>query len=181
MTRHLFEDFKDFILEKNKYFTNGYSNAFLINTDETQGIFSMDGDFIFPSDIDGNFFYLRHEANITFTPDISQSIADCDAGRMGFNDVQTVYLVAVVDEADEYALLSNLRNTAMMYNGFSAIPTSGILIATNTIIAELSPFGDKVVYKALQNLNEQAIVRLTLQITKPYVASKCINNPCKSC
>jgi hypothetical protein len=180
MTSQDLESFKDFILERNPYFSTGYANAF--KDGETSGIYArVNGNLksIFPDDRVGNYFYLRNDPNAQF---ISKSgLSDCGSDKAIYDDRLTVYLVAIVNDADEFSLISNLRNTSLLNKGMIVIPTGAMWLRENVVLTEMSGFEDEDKMKALARLKGQTIVRLQLQVTKEFIPSKCIINPCKEC
>lgn len=182
MTAQDFISFRDFVLSKNTYLQTGYALAFKEGTTNT--IFERSGtDFkaVFPRDDKANYFYLRVDSPVSFTPNINKRSTDSGPGRIGFDDSLQVQLVAIVRDADEWTVLNNLRNTAMQYTGMDMIPTAGLTIRELVVLQELAGVEDDTMLKALANLKNQTIVRLTLTIRKEYIPSSCINTPCKNC
>lgn len=180
MTTNDFKELRDWILNKNQYLVNGYYNAFTDSS--TSSIYTHENGnlkSIFPEDNLGNYFYLRNDPNIKFTSKIGYQ--ECGVGRFNFDDALTVYLVAVVNDADEFALINNLRNTVLGAKSLIAIPTAAIWQRENVVIDEMKGFEESEIMDALTKLKNQTIVKLTLTISKEYIPSTCINNPCKTC
>lgn len=174
--------FKGYILAQNAYFDEGYANAFKYAG--TNQILTRDGDNlmpVFPVDEVGNYFYLRSEGDIRFTAQFAERLTDNGAQRLTFLDTITVYLVAIVTDADVYKLINNLRNTAMGYKAMSVIPTAASYNREFIIADEMKGLDQDIINKALQNITEQTIVRLTLSVNMNYVPGNCIIDPCKSC
>lgn len=180
MTTNDFKTLRDFILTKNTYFSNGYFNAFVDG--ETSSVYTIENGnlkAIFPEDRLGNYFYLRNDPNMKFAS--KQGYEECGVGRFNFDDTMTVYLVAIVNDADEFELINNLRNTVLSTKELIAIPTAAMWQTENVLIDEMKGFGEKAIKEALKNLKGQTIVKLTLSISKEFIPNKCINNPCKEC
>lgn len=177
-----FEDFKNHVLRSNSYFSKGYANCFK-DVETNKILLRIGNNFkeIFPDDKEGNYFYLRNEPAISFQADRAKATSDCGIGRLGFLDTITTYLVAIVNGADEYELISNLRNTAMAYPNMNIIPTSSIWMRENVINQEMSGFEAETQLKVFSRLKDQTIVRITLQIQSDFIPDNCIINPCKSC
>ncbi len=175
-----FEALRDYILKKNPYFSSGYANAF---TDtETEAIYAyVNGDLkaIFPEDRFGNYFYLRNDPNIKFTP--KTGYQECGIGRFNFDDAMTCYLVAVVNDADDYELINNLRNTVLGFGGLIGIPVNAMWQRENVVLSEMKDFSEECKFTALTNLKDQSIVKIQLTLSKEYIPNNCINNPCKTC
>lgn len=181
MTTKDFELLRDHILKLNPYFTSGFANAYKDTL--TDAIYSREkGDtkVIFPEDRLGNYFYLRNDPNATYIS--KQGYEDCGHGKAMYDDRVTVYLVALMNEADEYELINNLRNSVLRYSGMVVVPTAAMWQRENVVLTEMQGFEEIEIMKALTNIKmDTAIVRVQLQITKEFTPSKCINNPCKEC
>lgn len=178
MTTKLFEDLRDFIKLKNPYFQNGYANAYKDTL--TDGIYCRTEkglESIFPADNKGNFFYLRSEPNATFSS--KTGISDCGIGRFNFDDRLNVYLVAIVRDADSYALIANLRNTALLFAKANVLPSSAMWQRENVVINEMQGFSEESIGNTLQRLKKETIVRLTLQVNTEFIPKNCLIDPCK--
>lgn len=172
--------FKDYILSKNTYFDKGYANAF--KDENTSGIYVRDNSSLislFPNDRLGNYFYLRNDTTLQFTLRAQENLTDFGLGRLGFLDTMTVYLVAIVKNADVHTIINNLRNTAMMYNKISVVPISAIWNREQIVIEELRGLEPAEIAGTLQRLKNEIIVRLQFTISNVFAPSKCIDNPCK--
>jgi len=178
MTTKIFEQLRDFIKLKNPCFQTGYANAYKDSL--TSGIYAKTEKgikSIFPNDNDGNYFYLRSDPNATFNS--KTGLTDCGIGRFNFDDRLSVYLVAIVRDADSYALIENLRNTALLFGGANAIPTGAMWQRENVVITEMQGFEPEEVSKALQRLKKETIVRITLQFNTEFIPNTCLIDPCK--
>lgn len=178
MTREDFEAFKYFILGKNPYFSRGYANVY--KDDTTQAIWARNGKDVqpvLPNDMVGNYFYLRNEAGVKHEAMPAERLADSGTQRLLFTDMVTVQLVAVVNNADEYILVENLRNTAMQYQLLSIEPVSSKWNREQVIIEELAKMRSDDIQATLQRLKNETVVRLTLKVSKIFVPGNCINDP----
>ncbi len=173
---------RDFILTNNTYFDNGYYSA--IKDVENKRVQAVNGNQIvtvFPNDRLGNYFYLRSEGETKFNVRDGERLRDCGAQRITFLDVETIYLVASVKDADALALVNNLRITALSYSSLNVIPTSANYHRELVVFTELQGVEKEDVSATLQRLKSETIVRLALQVNSKYVASNCVVDPCKSC
>jgi hypothetical protein len=181
MTSKDFESLRDHILTLNPYFTLGFANAYKDTL--TDAIYSREKGntkVVFPEDRLGNYFYLRNDPNSSFVS--TQGTQDCAFGKASYDDRLTVYLVAIVSNADEFELINNLRNSCLRFGNMNVIPTNAMWQRENVMLTEMQGFDESEIAKALTNLkNDTTIVRIQLQITKQFIPSKCINNPCKDC
>lgn len=181
MTHKDFEDFRDFILSQNKYFTSGYANAF--NDSETGLVIVRDGGDlipIFPEDSAGNYFYIRVEPSMIFSP--IAGLSDC-GGITTYNDRINAYIVAIVDDADDYKLINALRDTCSKYKSMYVQATGANWLRESVVNLEItaSERKDDIISSFLQRLENQSIVRLAVTITKEYIPNFCITDPCKTC
>lgn len=173
-----FEALKDHLLLKNKYFSCGYANAF--KDEKTDKVAVVDGNrfvYLMPDDSLGNYFYLRNEA--TMSHGFLRKTADC-AGDV-YTDTLTAYLVAVVKEAEPFALIENLRNTLASYKGLGLQVTQSMWNRESVVIGEMKGAEEDEVLKALARLKNETIVKITVQISMEFATSNCINEICKNC
>lgn len=180
MQKQDFELLRSFIHNKNNYFHHGFANAF--RSDATGAIWVQkynDMQCLLPDDTLGNYFYMRAEQTVKHEPQPAERLSDGGTQRLSFLDSATVYLVAIVHNADEYLLIENLRNAAMAYEDMNVIPTSSNSNREYVIADELSKMRTDDVMAALKRLTTQTVVRLTLQVSKTFVPSNCIVNPVK--
>lgn len=181
MTTQDFELLRDHILTLNPYFTEGFANSYKDSL--TNAIYCRhNGNLkaIFPEDRLGNYFYLRNEPSSTYVT--KAGYEDCGVGKAMYDDRLTVYLVAIVNDANEYELINNLRNSSLRFKGMVVIPTGAMWQRENVVINEMQGFEEEEILKALSNVKrDTTIVRVQLQVTKEFIPSKCINNPCKEC
>lgn len=182
VTKQDFIDFKDFILLKNTYFDRGFANAFVLpSSGRVVMEFGNELANVFPTDTEGDYFYLRLDNGVSFNRNDAKAATNCGTGRTGFDDIATVYLVASVKKADVWTLINNLRNTSMWFTGFNAYPT-GVLTTTEEVIAnELRGATEEEIKAALQRADSHTMVRLSLSVQKTYVANTCITDPCLNC
>lgn len=175
MLQQDFEALKEYILDKNKYFDNGFANAYKDNSTHAVWVREhKDLIRIMPADTIGNYFYLRNETWTKYEAKEPQRLADTGAHRLTFLDTMSVQLVAVVDSADPYMLLENLRNTVLMYPALNVVPVTGSWNREQVVSTELAKMRIDDVNAALQRLKEQTIVRLSLSVTKTFIPTNCI-------
>ena len=178
MLQQDFEHLKDFILEQNEYFNNGYANAY--KDDITHAIIVKQGKYIervLPADKLGNYFYLRNDAWTKYEAKEKERLTDTGSQRLTFLDTMSVQLVAVVKDADPYLLIENLRNTAMMYRGMNVEPVTGSWNREQVIITELAKMPVDDVSAALKRLTNETIVRVALSVSKVFIPGNCITSP----
>lgn len=173
-----FTALRDFILEHNNYFSTGYANAY--KDDNTHAVWVKVGrDYkrIMPADALGNYFYLRNDTWIKHEAKEPERITDTGTHRLGFLDTMSVQLVAVVNNADAYKLVLNLRNTVLMYSQLNVVPVTSSWNREQVVSTELAKMKIEDVNAALQRLKDETIVRLALSVSKSYIPSECINEP----
>ena len=178
MKQQDFEELKDFILSKNEYFTEGFAFAYkddITHTVQVKG--AKDVKRLLPSDVLNNYFYLRNEPQLKHEPKDSERLTDNGAQRLTFLDTQIIHLVAIVNNADAYQLVENIRNTAMMYEAFNVRPMTTSWNREQIVFSELSKMGAVDVNAALQRLKNETVVRIQLSISKIHIPSSCITNP----
>lgn len=175
--------FKDYILTENTYFKSGYANA--VKDLETNRLFAYDDKGkrveIFPTDNKGNYFFLRSDGDFRFDPRAAEKVADCKAQRVSFLDSLTIQLIAVMNKADEFILIENLRNTCMGYTALDVIPTAASYNRENIVTQELRGLKRPDIDAALARLKNQSIVRLTITVYKLFIPGNCVTDPCKPC
>ena len=180
MQREDFEAFKYFILGRNPYFNCGFANVY--KDDTTHAVWVRDeADLmaVFPNDTLGNYFYLRNETGVKHEAAPAERLADTGTQRLLFLDTMTVQLVAIVQHADEYMLIENLRNTAMQYRLLNIEPTASKWNREQVMVEELAGMKSEDIQAALQRLKNETIVRLTMKVSKVFVPGNCINDPVK--
>lgn len=178
MLQQDFEQLKDFILGRNTYFQKGYANAY--KDDTTHAVWVKQGkdmQCIIPADNQGNYFYLRNDAWVKHEVKEPERLTDTGTQRLTFLDTMSVQLVAVVNNADAYQLIENLRNTAMMYPFMSVMPVTSSWNREQVVATELAKMPVDDINAALQRLKDETIVRLSLSVTKIFIPANCITEP----
>lgn len=173
-----FEKLKDHILEQNKYFSTGFANAY--KDDTTNAIYVQDGKDrrrIMYTDGSGNYFYLRNDAWTKHEAKEPERLTDNGAHRLTFIDTMSVQLVAIVNNADAYRLIENLRNTVMIYNPLNVIPVTSSWNREQVVATELSKMPMEDINAALQRLTDETIVKLSLSVSKIFIPENCIAEP----
>lgn len=175
MLKSHIEDIKDYMLEENDYFQNGFCNVY---QNEEKGVV-LSGDVpVFSADF-GNYFYLRLPTNVSFTNGGAYMISDSIKG-LGLS--AQVVLVAVYQNGDSDKLLNNIVNTLQGKCGENIDFTSASYIAEEVIRQELSFMPQESRETALANLPpDLTIVSLAFTYTIPFIYSRCIENPCPTC
>lgn len=179
MQQNDFEQLKDFVLQKNPYFNFGFTNA----VSEKGTVYMQCNNerrALLPADDLSNYFYLRQDALIKHEAQYPSRATDNHTQRLSFLDAAIVYLVAIVKDADALALVDNLRNTAMMFELMNAQPLSSAFNREKIIAEELTGAKANDVSAVLQRLKSETVVKLTLQVSKIFIPSECIVNPCKN-
>jgi hypothetical protein len=178
MLQQDFEQLKDFILQKNPYFSKGFANAY--KDDTTNAVFVKDGKDIqrvMHADTLGNYFYLRNDAWTKHETKEPERLTDTGAQRLTFLDTMSVQLVAIVSNADAYKLIDNLRNTAMMYPKLDVIPVASSWNREQVVSTELAKMTAEDIHAALQRLSNETIVRIALSVCKSFAPVNCIIDP----
>lgn len=170
-----FEQLKDFILDKNTYFSTGFANA--VKDAELQAVVVKDGNEmkrLLPDDTRSNYFYIRNDTTIKHESKPAERLTDSGTQRLTFHDATTCYLVAIVNNADIYVLLENLKNTVMMYEGMHVQPVASNWNREQVIKEEMAGMRKEDVAAALQRLKNETIVKLTLTVSKIFIPGNCI-------
>lgn len=173
-----FEQLKDFILLKNKYFQRGFANAY--KDDVTNDVWVKDGKDmkkLLPADSMGNYFYMRNEAWLKHEAKEPERLTDTGSQRLTFLDTMNLQLVAIVNNADAYLLIENLRNTALMYEKLNVVPVTSSWNREQVVATELSKMKIGDVHAALQRLKNETIIRLSLSVSKMFIPANCITEP----
>lgn len=177
MTTDNYISLTKWILEKNKYFSNGYHSAYR-DKGKILGKKGKDSVLLFPLDTKGNYFYLRIDGEISASENVNGRAMNCGPGRTMYEDTATVYLVAIAKNADPLALINNLRNTALTFTEMNVSPNSFQINREEVTKAEMAGSSKEDIDKALANLKTETIVRLRMNVTLNYTAKNCITDPC---
>jgi len=176
-----FDNLRDYILQHNTYFNQGFSNCY--QDDLTGYILQGESDEKFAVGIDdrfGNYFYIRTETDIRYTerrPQLSDTSRSLD-------ETTKCYLVAVVDNARPKELVTSLLNTLLNYGENKTRPVRAIYIREAAVQKELSKIDDKdAIIGVLQNLRDLQVVIVEFDFITQFtpVPFTCIPSPCKSC
>lgn len=175
MLKASIENIKDYILENNTYFNNGFCNVY---QNEEVGVVLSGNVPVFPADF-GNYFYLRLPNNVSFNDGTYYGIAD---SLKGVGLVAQIVLVAVYKDGNSDLLLTNLVNTIQSKCGENIELTSASYIAEEVIKQELAFMPEESRIKALQNLpKDLSIVSLSFTYSIPFTYTRCIEAPCPTC
>ncbi len=178
MTKADFEQMAQYILQYNDCFVRGFANAYKDNATNT--VWVKDGTdlkCLLPADVYGGYFYLRNDTTIKHEALPQERVTDSGTQRLVFLDSITLYLVAIVKDADEFQLIEDLRNTCMSYDSMNVVPVSSNWNAEQVLAEELAKMKQEDIQAALQRLKNETIIKLTLNVTKPFVPNDCITKP----
>ncbi|HEY9178247.1 MAG TPA: hypothetical protein VIN07_11170 [Flavipsychrobacter sp.] len=178
MLQQDFEQLKDFILLRNTYFSAGFANAYKDDTTHAVWV-RQGGDMkrLLPADTLGNYFYLRNDAWMKYEAKEPERMTDTGTQRLTFLDTMSVQLVAVVNNADAYKLIENLRNTALAYAPLNVVPVTASWNREQVVATELAKMRMEDVNAALQRLKDETIIRLSLSVSKTFIPVNCISEP----
>lgn len=187
MTNAAFTHIKDFVLQRNTYFTTGFAN---VHQDPYTGRIVSDNNNIELitgiNDNLGNYFYIRSEPAINYGYSRNQ-LSGCKNSQ---DASYTGTLVAIHKGADPKLLNLNLVNTLLNYSGgeFSARiqPIRSIFFASGIIEKEFSQLDEKDQQFILQRVytGKLTLVSVEFRITfeiHPTSDPNCIVNPCINC
>lgn len=173
MVNKQLETISAYIKEHNGYFQAAFPHAY---TEAGNGVVH-NGDPIFPTDVHGNYFYLR-VAGGSFSYDQQYAISTT---RRGVGIQSDVYLVAMVFEADADKLLDNLVSTLAASMPDQLRFVSFLSQAPAVVQQELSGLEPAIRQAAMQNIPPfTALVSVRFTLTSPmnYTKPNCITSPC---
>jgi len=176
MIQETLTSLKDFILQYNTYFRQGFDNVYL---DETTGIVEA-GKPVFPNDTLGNYFYLRLPSVSTFDYNPVAAISDCSNTPLLVSDVT---LVACVLDSDHDRLMANLMNTISSFNA-NARFTQCRFRSEDVVLAELARMPAEKRTAALARIGKHTIISVTFSLAvnfqlRSVKKADCILDPCK--
>lgn len=178
MTRVDFEQLAQYVLQRNNCFVRGFANAY--KDDTTHAIWVKDGTdskCLLPADVYGGYFYLRNEPVIKHEALPNERLTDSGTQRLVFLDSMTVYIVAIVKDVDAFQLIEDLRNACMSYANMNVVPVISNWNTETVLAEELSKMKLEDVQAVLQRVKKETIVKITLNVMKPFVPDNCITNP----
>jgi hypothetical protein len=165
---------RDFILQYNTYFTEGYYDVTL---DPVIG-YVHDRMPVFPADNLGDYFYLRLPDNMTFSTAPQYNVTE-DFNPAG--PVMKTVLVASVRNGDPDILLNNLLTTIGRYEDAFIQLISASNQKAVIIVQELAKLKPDTVEEALKRADMSAtLATITFNISNPFLEQEltCIKNPC---
>lgn len=176
MLKNVLTSVKDFILEYNTYFDTGF--AHVIRNEEG---YLVEGETpVFPSDIYGDYFYMRLPDESKFDYAVPR-LNDCDGG---FKQAANIVLVACMVNADEYELANNLISTLNAYKDADIKLTNIVYDADFVVKTELSKRPDPEASKGMQNIDKNyKIISIAFDLKYYYepIALDCIERPECNC
>lgn len=175
------EKIKAHIGELNQYFDTGFGYAI---KDANAGVIWSETDkgkkIVFPEDRIGNYFFIIVDDTIKFSN--TNNLSDTGIGKKTQIDSIPCSLVAIVNNADELALLGNLRNSLASYKGsVSLVANSANIVRESVVISVMKSFDKKEIIEALSGLKNQTIVELKFTAIVPFVTNYCITDVCRKC
>ena len=176
----LISDLKNFILTHNTYFNKGFAN---VSIDEKLGLVANFDEVVFPSSINGDFFYLRYGGPVVLANNASAQMAE---GTFAGSFQVPLVLIASVKEADSDMLFTNLYTTLANYKakGLQAIRFSNASEEILEIVSqELQGMKEKDQLAAIKRLPDATLVAIRFIMVSDIQTQplSCIQNPCKTC
>jgi hypothetical protein len=162
---------KDYIAQKNTYFTTSYDDVYM---DETTGIVANSLP-VFPNDKLGNYFYLRLPNQSRFDYNPVNRITDCSNTPAVVSEIT---LVACARNASADRLMTNLLNTISSYNADVRFTTCTYR-SEDVVLRELSRMKKENIDAALQRLGNHTIVSVNFSLSVNFTLTKCILDPCR--
>ncbi|WP_346318178.1 hypothetical protein [Chitinophaga sp. YIM B06452] len=179
MTTEDLTKLKDFLMDKLRFFNQGFANVYL---DELTGLIYQGDSFekfaVGINDSFGNYFYIRTEANIDYSesrPQVTDSSASVD-------EALRCYLVAVVDKAQPKELVQAILNALLQYGSEKIRPVRAVHHRETAVAKELAKIGREEIKDVLQRLGSWQVVILEFSLYTRFTAKpfNCIPSPCNS-
>ena len=175
MIAHTLKEIAEHIDSKTGLFDTYFFDVIL---DEETGYIYKDIP-VFPNDTLGDYFYLRLNKGWRFSPPSNGygAVSDDIAGLIVAGNVT---LVAVVIDADENLLLSNIINALREIRGVQVSEANTQI--ESVLSQELKGLSKESKLKALQNFNERnSLISISFSYSKVFPYDSCQNKPCKIC
>lgn len=166
--------FKEYILDTNTYYSNGFDDVYL---DETKGIVAGK-EIVFPNDNLGNYFYLRLPNSFRFDYSAISRISDCVSSPAITGEMT---IVACVRNGNADNMVTNLLNTVVTYNGSWRL--RGVMYRSeDVVIRELARMSKENISAALSRLGNHTIVAVNFEIDVEFrllkMSPSCILDVC---
>lgn len=170
---------KDFILQYNPYFNDGFAEVF----QHESGHIATTDKIVFPADDNGNYFYLRLPNQLQAVYQNNYKIAD-DWNGIGVK--YDVILVAYAQNADSSLMLQNIITTIGQCSNhdIDITMTKFIYQDDDVVTQELGKIGKENLEAALEKFPDNiGICSVHFSLTVPFVFQKlnCIQSPCNDC
>lgn len=181
MIKDALNSLKAHIATLNPYFDNGFGYCVKDNNANAVWAYTDIGKrLVFPEDRIGNYFFMVVDDTIKFSS--TQNLSDFGVGKKNQIDTVPCSLIAVVNDADELALLANLRNSLATYKGsVSFVPNSANIVRESVVLSVMRGFDKREIAATLGNLKNQTIVELKLSASVLFIANNCITDVCRKC
>lgn len=174
MIKQALIELRDYVLEKNTYFSKGFS---LVYQDEGVWYGEDDKTAVFPADNIGNYFYFRLPSDVGLAINDAYKIGNCLTPVVAS---ASVIVVAFVKDADTDLLVTNLVNTFQSKSGVGF--NSAIISNEKAVRQELSFLSGDNLNSALARIPKNtAIVSVNITLTVPLAFNNCIVQPCIPC
>lgn len=158
----------DQILDKNKFFANGFTDTFL--HEEKGLLLSNDqNEYLNITDVKGNYFYIGHKpkANVS----LGMAVSDC--GR-SYNFGYDCFLVAITEGMDELILLNSIINS------IGARLQTIVSVSTNIpfiLTEELKPLNAAMVNSTIAKMTGRQAVKITFTQKVHFQSQSCPIDP----
>ena len=173
---------KDFILENNKYFSEGFADCW---QDPIEGkIYRGFGEqtaTVFPADNLGNYFYLRPAQKLNFKINSAYAVSET---TKGYEINESIILVACVQKADNDILLKNILYTLNGFFGNKVAFQSAVYENNAVVIQELSKLSKQERITALSRVpSNTTFVSVTFGLFEGFIQQNltCLKNPILCC
>lgn len=180
MTNKDFDLLKKWVLEKNKYFQNGFAN---LHYDNISGrLRSTEGDEDIAAGIDdrfGNYFYIRHTGGVQYRRS-SEQLSGC---RNGQDIFVSCTIVCVVNDAMAADLNLCVLNSLLRYRDADIKPIRGLIVREEVVKKEYPNMKPKALEVILQNLGNKTIISIDFEFGSAFHPNgdDCPCQPCKTC
>lgn len=184
MTKENYIHLKNYILQRNPYFNQGFSN---VHYERLTGRITADEHRVEilagVDDHKGNYFYIRTEDGFSYAP--LRQVSNCRPATQVYT---AGMLVAVVRKGNAKDLHYNLLNTLLSYRGPDESytqPVTGRIFASDVIETEFASLEDKDIKSIIARaaLQELTLVSIAFRINFEVHAANetCYKTPCEGC
>lgn len=173
MIRQLMDEIGAMIAQYNPYFDKYFTG---VELNEETGLVNNGEQVLFPTDINGNYFYIRVPSKLGAVYTSTQSIHTLDLSV-------SLVVVACMRDADPYELYWNIVSTIGRGCSYGKRFTDFLVHNEDVIMQELAHWKDEDIAAALQRSADFTLVSVnfTLTYTQPFLQLNCIEKPCTNC